>query len=189
MTVDPHPWAADLTTLYAQVWARLVRGVADRHAPARHPTLATVSPDGDPQVRTIVLRAANAPGATLQFHTDLRSAKVTALRRNPQAAVHIWDASAHLQTRITGDVRILVGDDVAAIWAKVPDASQQSYGTQPAPGLPINEALAYDKRATATNFAVLHFAVQVFDVLHLGPKHRRARFERTDGWAGQWLAP
>ena len=42
MTTDPHAWAANLDTLYAQVWARLVRGVGDRHAPARHPTFATV---------------------------------------------------------------------------------------------------------------------------------------------------
>lgn len=189
MTVDPHPWAADLTTLYNQVWARLVRGVGDRHAPARHPTLVTVSPDGDPQVRTVVLRAADARGGCLDFHTDLRSAKVAALWANPRAAVHIWDATAHLQTRIEGLVQILAGDDVAAIWARVPGASQQSYGTEPAPGLPIADALAYQKQPDATNFAVLRLTVQAIDVLHLGPQHRRARFARADGWAGQWLAP
>ena len=40
MTPELHPWAADLSDLYAQVWARLVRGVRDRRAPARHPTYA-----------------------------------------------------------------------------------------------------------------------------------------------------
>lgn len=44
MSLDPHPWAQQLGTLYYHAWQRLVRGVHDRYAPARHPTLATVSP-------------------------------------------------------------------------------------------------------------------------------------------------
>lgn len=186
---DPHPWAAELETLLAQVWARLMRGVGDRHAAARHPTFATVSADGWPEARTVVLRAADAVVGTLDIHTDLRSAKVAALRRTPRAALHVWDASAHLQTRAAVEVTVLTGDEVAAIWARVPDPSRQSYGTTPAPGLPIAGALAYEKRPDAASFAVLRCAVQAFDVVHLGAMHRRARFERANGWSGQWLAP
>ena len=58
MTLELHPWAADLQELQAQVWTRLVRGVRDRRAPSRHPTLATVSPEGKPEARTVVLRCA-----------------------------------------------------------------------------------------------------------------------------------
>jgi pyridoxamine 5'-phosphate oxidase len=105
MTTDPHPhdphaWATSLEGLYAQVWQRLARGVVDRHAPARHPTFATVSPDGWPEARTVVMRAADPAGATLDIHTDLQSAKVASLRANPRAALHIWEASAHLQIRL-----------------------------------------------------------------------------------------
>jgi len=189
MTTDPHLWARTLDTLHAQVWARLLRGVGDRHAPARHPTLATVDSDGQPQARTVVLRAADPAAGTLDLHTDLRSPKVTALRANPRAALHVWDASAHLQTRLTGTVAILSGEAVAAIWARVPDPSRQSYGATPAPGLPIPEALAYDRTPDAATFAVLRLTVQSVEALHLGPQHRRARFEREGGWAGQWIAP
>ncbi len=83
MKADPHPWACDLSQLYAEVWARLTRGVHDRHAPARHPTLATVTPEGRPQARTVVLRAAEKAAGTLDIHTDLRSAKVGDLRVTP----------------------------------------------------------------------------------------------------------
>ena len=186
---DPHPWAAQLDTLYAQVWARLVRGVGDRHAAARHPTLATVTPDGWPAQRTVVLRAADPAAGTLDMHTDLRSPKVTALRHSPRAALHIWDASAHLQTRIEVTVAILTGPTVAAIWAQVPDPSRQSYGTLPAPGQPIEGALAYVKRPDAASFAVLRCMVRRIEALHLGPQHRRARFDLDSGWAGEWLAP
>lgn len=189
MTTDPHPWAADLGTLHAQVWARLVRGVGDRHAPARHPTLATLSPEGWPQARTVVLRAADPVAGTLDLHTDIQSAKVAGLRLHPRAGVHVWDASAHLQTRIEATVEILTGDAVAALWARVPDPSRQSYGTQPPPGTPIADALAYEKRPDFACFAVLRCTVQGIDAVHLGPNHRRARYERASGFAGQWLAP
>lgn len=189
MMTDPHPWASALDSLHAQVWTQLVRGVSDRRAPARHPTFATVSPQGWPEARTVVLRAADPVAATLEIHTDLRSAKVAALRVNPRAALHVWEASAHLQIRITADVTILSGEAVAATWAKVPDPSRQSYGTKPAPGLPIAGALDYTKPADPDSFAVLRCRVQGLDIVHLGPHHRRARFDRADGWAGQWLAP
>jgi len=189
MKTDPHPWATDLATLHAQVWVLLVRGVGDRHAAARQPTLATVSPDGGPQARTVVLRAADRVAGTLDIHTDLRSAKVAELSHDPRAALHVWDAGAHLQTRIESVVNILTGDEVAAIWAKLPDLSQQSYGTTPAPGVPIAQSLDYAKQPDFASFAVLRCTVQALDVVHLGPQHRRARYERATGWAGHWLAP
>lgn len=189
MVTELHGWAAGLDTLLAQVWARLVRGVGDRHAPARHPVFATVAPDGTPEVRTVVLRAADPVAGTVDVHTDLRSAKVGALRLRPVAALHVWDAAAHLQTRVTASVEVLTGEAVAAMWARVPETSQDAYGTMPAPGTPIATALAYRKTPDPAAFAVLRCTVLGIDAVHLGPNHRRARFDRGDGWRGQWLAP
>ena len=189
MTTDPHPWATTLEGLHDQAWQRLIRGVADRRAPARHPTFATLSPDGWPEARTVVLRAADRATAMIEVHTDIHSAKVAALQATPRAALHVWEAGAHLQIRLTTTVTILSGVDVAEAWARVPDPSRQSYGTQPPPGQPIPTALAYAKPGDPQSFAVLRCAVQAMDLVHLGPQHRRARFARADGWAGQWLAP
>ena len=189
MTPDLHPWAADLSDLHAQVWARLVRGVRDRRAPARHPTLATVTPDGKPQARTVVLRTADKGAGTLDIHTDLHSAKVAGLRHTPFAALHVWDAAARLQMRLEATATILTGPDAAVVWAGVPDASRQSYGSQPASGRPIAEALDYARQPDPASFAILRLTVQTIDALHLGPHHRRARFDRHAGWAGIWLAP
>ena len=189
MKADPHPWASDLAQLHAEVWLRLSRGVHDRHAPARHPTLATVSPDGRPQARTVVLRAADKAAGTVDIHTDLRSAKVGDLRATPFAALHVWDASAHLQLRLEAQVTLLTGQDVAAIWNRVPEASRGAYGSMPAPSEPILQALDYTKAADPSSFAVLRLEILAVDALHLGPNHRRARFDRDNGWAGAWLAP
>ncbi len=189
MTSDPHPWACDLSQLYAEVWARLTRGVHDRHAPARHPTLATVTPEGRPKARTVVLRAADKSAGTLDIHTDLRSAKVGDLRATPFAALHVWDTSAHLQLRLEARVTILIGKEVATIWAAVPATSRLSYGSTPAPGQPIAQALDYTKIPDAGSFVVLRLQITAVDALHLGPNHRRARFDQKNEWAGAWLAP
>jgi pyridoxine/pyridoxamine 5'-phosphate oxidase len=175
--------------LYAEVWTRLTRGVHDRHAPARHPTLATVTQEGRPQARTVVLRAADKSAGTLDIHTDLRSAKVGDLRATPFAALHVWDTSAHLQLRLEARVTILTGKDVAAIWEDVPAVSRLSYGSTPAPGQPIAQALDYTKASDAGSFVVLRLQISTVDALHLGPNHRRARFDRHNEWAGAWLAP
>lgn len=189
MTPDLHSWASDLTELHAQIWARLVRGVQDRRAPSRHPTLATVTPDGRPQARTVVLRAADKQSGSLEIHTDLQSPKVNDLRVAPLAALHVWDASAHLQIRLEATVTILTGQDVTAIWGGLSEPSRRSYGGSPAPGQPISVALDYSRVADPASFAVLHLSVQTIDVLHLGPNHRRAWFDRGTNWEGVWLAP
>jgi pyridoxamine 5'-phosphate oxidase len=189
MNADPHPWAAELASLHAQVWTLLLRGVHDRHAAARHPTLATVTPAGMPQARTVVLRAADKAAGSLDIYTDLHSAKVAQLRATPFAALHIWDSAAHLQLRLEAEVAILTGADVAEIWARVPAPSRMAYGSIPATGQPIAQGLAYSKTPDAASFVVLRLNIGAMDVVHLGPDHRRAQFMRADGWAGQWLAP
>ncbi len=189
MSADPHRWAQTLDELYGQLWAGLTRGVHDRHAAARHPTLATLSPLGWPQARTVVLRAADKAAGTLDIHTDLRSAKVADLRATPRATLHIWDSDAHLQIRLEADVAILSGADTAATWERVPPPSRMAYGSTPPPGQPVPDALDYQKTPDPVAFAILHLTVQAIDALHLGPDHRRARFSRAQGWSGQWLAP
>lgn len=188
MTADLHTWAEALPTLYDQAWHRLVRGVHDRHAPARHPTLATVSPDGLPQARTVVLRAADRSGRSLTVHTSIHSGKVRDLMAHPAAALHVWDAGQRLQIRLEAETEMTIGTDAAEAWSQVPAHSRSAYSAQ-VPGVPIPHALAYGTEPDPAAFVVLHLHVVAMDLLHLGAHHRRARFSRADGWAGQWLAP
>jgi len=189
MTAPLHPWACALNTLFAEAWRRLVRGVHDRRAPARHPTLATVSPQNLPQLRTVVLRAVDTEAATVRLFTDLHSSKVSDLRTTPKAALHVWDNGARLQLRLHADVRILTGAEVASLWARLSEAARRSYGGHPPPGQPIADALAFDRTPDQAAFAVLHLVVMEMDILHLGSKHRRARFTRDTAWRGHWCAP
>ena len=189
MSLDPHPWARDLASLYDHAWQRLVCGVHDRHAPARHPTLATVSPDGLPKARTVVLRAADKSLGRLEIHTNLHSSKVADLMAMPVAALHVWDERSRLQIRVAAEVEIASGAAVAHIWARVSERSRTAYGSSHIPGHPIPSALAYDNEPDPSVFGVLHLSIRSLELLHLGPDHRRAQFSRESGWAGQWLVP
>ena len=186
---DSHPWAADLAQLYAQIWVHLARGVHDPRAPARHLTLGTMGLNGFAQLRTVVLRGCDAQAGTLDIYTDAASAKVGQLRENPRAGLHVWDASAQLQTRIEAEVEIIRGDQLMDLWAGLSDEVQMNFGCTPPTGAPIAASLGYKKHPDPGTFTVLRAHVCAIDAVHLGPVHRRARFARADGWAGQWFVP
>lgn len=182
---DPN----DLAAFLDHGWQRLSRGVADRRAAARHPVFATVSPDGFPEVRTVVLRAADRAAGFVEIHTDGGSSKVASLAAHPFAQLHIWDEKAKLQLRLSTRVEMQSGGVVAHKWQRIPDGSRTSYGVSPAPGTPIPNAYAYEKQARFESFTVLICHLEEIELMHLGDIHRRAVFKGDDGWAGTWVVP
>ncbi|MEW9920135.1 pyridoxamine 5'-phosphate oxidase family protein [Marimonas sp. MJW-29] len=182
---DPN----DLRTLWDEAWQHLSRGVADARHPARYPTFATVSPEGMPEARTVALRAASQSAARVEVHTDISTAKIRALQATPFAALHVWIPRADLQIRLGARVDILTGPEVEAQWSKVPPASRVSYGTEPAPGVPITHVYDYEKPPTRERFAVLACHLISVDLVHLGGRHRRALYVAKDCWQGTWVAP
>ena len=170
-------------------WDSLHDGLSRADAPGRLPVMATVSPDGLPQARTVVLRAADRLGRWAEVHTDAASSKVDDLRGKPHAALCIWDAPRNLQIRIAARVSVLTGPAAATHWAGVPASSRAGYGAVPPPGTPIDGPLAYRRHATPDGHAVLHLTFAAIELLTLGPPQRRALLRAEDGWAGQWLSP
>ncbi|WP_299785795.1 pyridoxamine 5'-phosphate oxidase family protein [uncultured Marivita sp.] len=182
---DPN----DLAAFLDLGWQCLTRGVADRRAAARHPSFATVSPEGRPEARTVVLRGASRSAGTVEVHTDGGSDKMASLRANPFAQLMIWDEKAKLQIRLSTSVEIAQGAEVADKWQKVPDGSRMAYGASPTPGTPIPQAHAYDKLAHRDWFTVLTCRIESVELMQLLDSHRRAVFRAEDGWLGQWVVP
>ena len=186
---SPDTEYAFLATFYRAAWDQLGRGVADAKHPARTPTLATISANGFPAQRTVVMRAADRAAAEVEIHTDTLTPKVEELRENNKAALHVWIRKSMLQLRLEVCFDILTGLDVADCWNAVPPASRISYGTQPVPGQPIAGPFDYEKPTEQARFSVLKGHVQQIEVLYLGTKHQRALYKRTDHWCGQWISP
>ena len=182
-------WFETLDGLQERVWARLAMAALQSDLV----TFATVSPDGEPEARTVVLRDADPESGTLEIYTDLESAKVSSLRHQPRASVLLWDADLNLQIRAQSAVTVLTGDAVAERWDDVPDHSRFSYGMTPPPGNVITASDAYVKAPDQAVFAVLSCRVDTIDVVHLGTPHRRAGFRRDPSRGGDlvanWLAP
>lgn len=180
---------SDLRAFLDHAWQRLSRGVADRRSGARHVSFATVSPDGDPQVRTVVLRGARQSQNLVEVHTDAASAKIAALATHPYAQLLVWDEKPRLQIRLNARVEVQGGADVSDVWDRVPPISRVSYGKAPAPGAPIEEPYAYELLQDPAAFRVLRCHVQQIDLVELGETHRRATYQIEDEWSGQWLVP
>ncbi len=179
----------DLNAFLDHAWQQLSRGVADRRSDARHVSFSTISPDGFPQVRTVVLRAAQKSRNLVEVHTDAASAKIAALMAHPYAQLMVWDEKPRLQIRLDARVDVLSGADVSDTWHRVTQVSRESYGKSPAPGAPIDEAYAYTLLSDSAAFRVLRCHVHQIDLVELGETHRRATYRIDDDWAGQWLVP
>ena len=183
-------WETRLEDTLAEAWRRLVRGAADRRAPARNPALATTARDGAPALRTVVLRAADPAAGTLEVHTDAASAKAGEIAAEPRVALLVWEAKARLQIRVAAEAAALDGAARAARWARVPDGARRAYGGTPAPGVPLAVPEDHDPTPQASRFLPLVLTATEIETLLLGPDlHRRARFRRASGWAGEWIAP
>ena len=173
-----------LTGLFDTVWQHLSRGMADRHHPARHPTLATSGPDG-PELRTLVLRRADRSAALLELHTDAASPKAAQIAADPRIALHVWLPKPRLQIRARGLATLAPGDP--ALFATLPAEVQANYGG-PAPGTPLAEDPDTGP-GDPTRFTRILCHLTEIDALLLGAPHRRARYPADSDWQGAWIAP
>ena len=73
----------DLSAFYDLGWQQLENTMKTRDLASRQVALATVSGDGKPEVRTVVLRDVSRVSSILQVNTDVVSAKVCLLYTSP----------------------------------------------------------------------------------------------------------
>lgn len=187
--------ADDLNEVLAEAFRLFARGVADRRSAFRTPTIATVGLDGAPQIRTMVLRRFESAARRLTLHTDRRAAKLTEITHQPSVAVHVYDARAALQVRLSAGAQIHTGDEAARqAWAAGAPSSHFGYAITPAPGseIPAPPPAAIGDESGFGNFALLTLTFHTLEWLwlHHGG-HRRARFSWADDGSHRsaWLVP
>ncbi|WP_269505107.1 pyridoxamine 5'-phosphate oxidase family protein [Burkholderia sp. IMCC1007] len=192
-----------LAQTYDRLWACLESGVSVQRSPFTMLQAATLGLDGAPKVRTIVLRQVCRADRLLSFHTDVRSAKVEELRRDPRIAIVANDLDALVQIRAEG-VASICDDDAQrrAIWQSSRPHTLLLYRAPLRPGTPIEspeEAYIEANESPATapdhdgyqNFCLIRVTVMRIDWLELARTgHRRAVFDlNDDGYEGGWVAP
>ncbi|HEX7910521.1 MAG TPA: pyridoxamine 5'-phosphate oxidase family protein [Paraburkholderia sp.] len=194
---------SELADLLNRIWSLLSSGA--NAGAARSPfsmlQAATVGLDGAPKARTIVLREVKKDEASLTFHTDARSEKVSELRKDSRIALTGCDLDAGIQIRAEGVARIVDSvDERRAFWSASRPRSLIVYRAPLVPGTVIRlpqdaHAIAgqeeVDPSAGFENFCLVTVEVSRLDYLDLSPNgHVRARFVRENGtWHGSWVAP
>jgi hypothetical protein len=189
-------WAADqpLESIPALAWQMLADGAARATAAFHTPVLATQAEAG-PELRTVVLRAADPEQQLLICHTDLRSPKLRQISLRNSTVWLFYDALAKVQLRIKAVATLHQGDELARQrWQASSEQSRQCYRNRLAPGAEVedpDDAILALPDDGFVNFAVIRSQVQSLEWLYLrAAGHRRARFVFNNGqWQGAWLAP
>lgn len=182
------PAAPNLAAIDAvAAWAWLAGELGAAAGSARHAfhllTVATVNPDTTADTRTVVLRHVDPISREIRFHTDIRSPKVQAIRREPRVALHWYDPAMRLQLRIAARGTIHHGDACAdAAWNAAAPMSRACYTTDVAPGDRLEAfpdgpaAPAVGDDAGRRHFAVVSCRFDEVDLLALHASgHQRVR--------------
>ena len=195
--IVPH---LDPVVLSRRLGDWLTRGAMDPQNPAHLLQFASVDHNGGPQVRTVVLRAADPAAAWIRFHTDIRSPKIEEIRRQPRVALLGYDPVFKLQVRMDAIVAIHHKDPLSRQgWERTPPHSRALYASKRVPGEALKQDVVYpahppinDLDDPAYNhFALVHCAIEVIDLLELDTEgHRRGTLVRTQGsWVWQPVTP
>ncbi len=195
---DDSAFYGNLDGTLEEAWRMLDSGASDRRAAFHTPALASLSLDGAPSARTVVLRRVSRAERWLQAHTDRRSEKAREVLVDPHVSLHFYDPSAKVQLRIAGLASLHTEDAVADdAWAQSRSFSRECYRIEPGPGTPLadpREAVipqVENPEAGREHFAVLRVRAQTLEWLYLAARgHRRARFDwRYERMDARWLTP
>ncbi len=157
----------------------LERSLHDREGELRNVQLATISPDGRPGLRTLVLRGFGRSPACAEMHTDSRAGKARDIAHASQVALLAWSAADHLQLRFEGSASLHHGDDIArARWDGLSANARKPYGLRAEPGAPAPDPgdqahLPPDEQFQ--QFTVILVALASVDVLRLEPDGGQTR--------------
>jgi pyridoxamine 5'-phosphate oxidase len=114
---------ADLDPSPARQIERWLReAIAAGHPEPTAMSLATVSPDGEPAVRVVLLKGVDARG--LVFYTNYESEKGRHLAAHPRAAAGLFWVLLERQIRVTGSVDKVAREESEAYFRQRPRESQ-----------------------------------------------------------------
>ena len=199
---------SDLTSLsaiHAECWQQLAKAVTQRDSGWRLPVLATSEADGCRQ-RVVVLRDVDVTRRTIYAHTDIRSAKVASIQRQPQVSWLFYDSASMVQLQLCGKAVIHKDDETAdRFWNSEPESSLRGYLAPFAPSTVRDQSESNlpakfvgripgrdELHSGRASFAVISCVIETMEWLLLRREgNLRARFQTltTDNMTSEWLAP
>lgn len=184
MTQTAPPWLSLWRTAFHKNKDRLVQ-------------VATVSPDGLPEVRTVVLRGLADETGFPYFFSDARSAKYRALAAGSQLSLQTWWGETSEQFRLRGEVESVQREDHPwgarrqELWWSQGEENRRLFLRQP-PGTPVEETPTEvdDQTKPPEHFTLMILSLLHVDYLKLGdPQERFIWRLEDDAWHGGQVVP
>jgi len=193
-----------LDKTYLKIWNLLELGLKNRNSPFHLPIFIS-SKQKEFSGRIVVLRGINKKEKKIHFHTDIRSNKVTFLKKNSICSLLFYDKAEKVQLRISGKAKINYKNKLTeASWKKTAHMSRQCYLGDKPPGsdsLDPTSGLSSDvdnfnftmkdSEIGYKNFCVVEVFIESIEWLYLAAKgHRRALFKLEENTIRKkWLIP
>ena len=191
--------------IFDEIWTLLARGVVDRSEDFRLPTVI-VNKGEFSDGRIVVLRGAFKDKRVLRFHTDLRSSKIDALKKNNNIYFLFYNKKRKIQVRAKGIATIHYQDEVTKeAWKKTQVISRKCYLASQAPGsvsdtphpgyskeLEGKNPKIEDTEIGFDNFCVIESKIEEMEWLYLASQgHRRAKIliKNDKEILTEWLTP
>lgn len=206
MTANSSIWEKRIShgEILKHVWKNLDLGAIDRRHPFHLPAFATVE-NGEPRIRTVVLRRFWRRPAALAFHAHSGSPKVAQVIAEPRVSWLFYNPEEGLQVRISGRAEAIgsgelhdeqwAATDVLARRCYVGEAPSQ-LSPHPTSGLPedlvARKPTIEESEVGRSNFIVIRSTIEEIDCMELDVKgHRRSHFKWTESGnlESKWLTP
>jgi pyridoxamine 5'-phosphate oxidase len=153
----------NLLAIETACWKLLEEATKSYKAVFHYGAVANIQ-DGKPAVRTVILRHADPIEKKLFFHTDIRSPKVEALKKDPALSWLFYDEPIKLQLRIRATASLHYNNKVSEdAWQQLKTNSQLTYSISNAPGQYVEETK--ELSSPENNPDLLHFAKNNFAVV------------------------
>jgi len=192
----------DFKEIKKKIWSMLDDAVTNRSSQFRIPVFIC-GDKSDFDGRIVVLRKSDQTNNLVQFHSDIRSDKISKLKNNKNASMLFYDKEEKIQVRLKVECTINHNNEITKeSWSKTGHISRKCYLVDNGPGtesptptsglkpeLDNFEFTMEQSEEGYKNFTVIQCKIQSIEWLYLAAKgHRRARFE-LDNNKEYWLVP
>ena len=196
------PYYENFAEIKKKIWSTLDDAVTNRSSPFRIPVFIC-GDQSDFDGRIVVLRKSDQSNNLLQYHSDVRSDKITKLKNNKNAAMLFYDKEKKIQVRLKVECVINHENEITKeSWSKTSHISRKCYLVDNGPGteslaptsglkpeLDNFEFTIKQSEEGYKNFTVIQCKIKSIEWLYLSAKgHRRAKFE-LDNNKEYWLVP
>ena len=203
MSEEKVSYYEDINEIEKKFWSLLTEAVKERSSEFRTPVFICGN-EKDLDGRVVVLRKADQKNNFIQFHSDIRSAKVKKIKKNPNCSILFYGKKEKIQLRLKTECEVNFNNEITKeSWKKTGHVSRKCYLVTNGPGTVSDKPTSglngkfdnfdFTKEESEEgyrNFSVIKCKIISIEWLYLAAKgHRRALINFKGSKKFTWLVP